>query len=155
MFINRFLIIVGLISLLITGCGNETGKQSGTKNSVNITNISNQNVYDQEPSNKAKKLVAAKKNVTAIDAVNTDKKMIIAIEVPHHERFQLKDIRDKLTKELKKQFKQEEITVELSTDQKIIWELEKLEEKLQKNNISNKELKKEIKRISKLMKEQT
>lgn len=54
---------------------------------------------------------------------------------------------------MKKQFKN--LDVEFSTDKKIIIELDKLEKQILNNEISSKELKKRLKQIVTLSKEQT
>ncbi|WP_052345784.1 hypothetical protein [Paucisalibacillus sp. EB02] len=152
----KFKIIYGILSLfLIVGCSNDEAGPSNTGEKVNITQISSKQTYDQKYANEAKKVLSQKDNIQKVFAVNSDELLIIAIEVPHHERFQLSDTNKKLSKEMDKKFKKDDISVELATDKKIIIELEALEKQIQNNSISKKELKKQLKHISKLLKEQT
>ncbi|WP_010096854.1 hypothetical protein [Ornithinibacillus scapharcae] len=135
-----FLILIGLLFSLTIGCSEEnSSQQQNNQNPVNVTKISAKNVYDQEYSNEAKQILSTKEDINNIYAVNTDDLLVIAIEVPHHERFNLKKLNTTLSKEMDKKFKN--IKVELATDKKIILELTKLEEKIKNNNISKKELK--------------
>ncbi|MFD2043918.1 hypothetical protein ACFSTA_05110 [Ornithinibacillus salinisoli] len=149
------MLFIGVVLFLLVGCTTDTNNgTNGDKNTVELTKISNlNNDIDQQPANKAKDILSQKKNVTAVKAVNTSKKLLITIEVPHHERFQLASTRKKLKDEMKKKFPKME--VELSTDQKIILEVEKLEKKLQKGSIKKKDLEKKVKKIMDLSQEQT
>jgi hypothetical protein len=154
MHIKPSAIIIGIILLVsIIGCSDDSTTQRNKGNSVNITQISVKNNYNQHFSNEAKQTLSQKEDITKVVAANTDKLLVIAIEVPHHERFNLKTMNKELSKEMDEKFK--DLTVELTTDKKIVLELEKLEEQLKKNEISKKELKKQLKHISKLLKEQT
>ncbi|WBX79732.1 hypothetical protein PD280_19070 [Virgibacillus salarius] len=79
--------------------------------------------------------------------------MLIAIEIQHGKRFQLGKIREQLTKQMKKEFKN--LKVELSTDKKIVMELEKLEKSIQSKSYSKKKLEKKLKKLIEFSKEQT
>ncbi len=58
-------------------------------------------------------------------------------------RFKLADIRKELKKDIKEKFQIKK--VEVSTDQKVILELDKLEEEIQDKSVNKNELKKGIK----------
>jgi hypothetical protein len=150
----QFLIIISFL-LLLVGCTSQSSEPSNKTNPIHISNVSTKQSYEQTYANQAKSNLAQKKNVTKVSAVNSDKQLVIAIDVPHHERFQLKQYEKKLKKELKKNFKNSNLQIEVSSDQKIMWELEKLEDEIRKGSITKKELKKKLKEISKLMKEKT
>jgi hypothetical protein len=156
MLIKPSSFIIGIILMVsIIGCSNDSNTQRNSDNTISITQISTKNNYNQQYSNEAKKTLSQKEDITKVVAVNTNKLLVIAIEVPHHERFNLNDLNKELSKEMDDKFKDKDLKVELTTDKKIVLELEKLEEKLKKNEISKKELKKQLKHISKLLKEQT
>lgn len=142
-----------LLLLFLTGCGNDQTLEQNQRNNVDITKISTESLTSQEPSNKAKDLLKKHEEITAVKAVNSKDKLFIAIDIEHHERFTLADIRKKYKKEMKKEFKN--MDVEFSTDKKLIIELNKLEEQMKEGSISNKELDKKIKKLIKLAKEQT
>ncbi|WP_157087755.1 YhcN/YlaJ family sporulation lipoprotein [Oceanobacillus damuensis] len=120
---------------------------------ADTTKISNESIFSQEPSNQAKDKLSNHDEISAVKAVNTDKNIVIAIEVDHHERFTLSQIEKKYKKEMEDKFKDKK--VEFSTDKKIVLELEKLEQDIKDNTITKKELEKELKKIVKLSKEQT
>lgn len=149
-----FFMLIGLIFILTVGCNDENNtQQNQDQNPINVTQISTKKVYDQEYSNEAKQILSTKENINNVYAVNSDDLLVIAIEVPHHARFNLKKLNTKLSKEMDKKFK--DIKVELATDKKIILELKDLEEKIKNDKISKKELNKRLKHISKLLKEMT
>ncbi|WP_159431566.1 YhcN/YlaJ family sporulation lipoprotein [Ornithinibacillus halophilus] len=145
-----FLLVIGLL----TSCGTEMNNSSGRNSQdIQLTKISTKgNIHDQTAANRAKEILSKNDSVTAVQAVNTSNKMLITIEIPHHERFLLEKKRKELQKKMEKEFP--DYKVELSTDKKIILELEDLEKKLREDNISNKKLEKELKHIIKLSKDQ-
>src|SRR5699024_5610202 len=82
--------------------------------------------------------------VSRIHAVNHDKDLLIAVDVNHEDRFQLDELEKNLRKKVEKQFKN--LNVTLSTDQKLLIEVEKLEHKLENGEISEKKLTKKMKK---------
>ena len=113
--------------------------------------ISNVNNYDQTLSNDIKQRISLQEEISIIHVVNNDQIILIAFDVDHHHRFSLRKIAHELEEELKDKYSDYYITV--STDQKILLELEKLEQKLKDNNLSKKELNKELEKIIKLSKD--
>ncbi|MFC4024278.1 hypothetical protein ACFOUV_10785 [Oceanobacillus longus] len=143
------------IALILTACGNEPPTEQGQINndSIDITKISNNKLVSQQPSNKAKDILSDHEEITAVKAVNTEDTLFVAIEVEHHERFTLSQLEKKYKKEMKDKYK--DLKVEFSTDKKIVIELNKLEQDINNNNISKKEMEKKFKQLVKLAKEQT
>jgi|SRR5690625_4249519 len=145
-----------LILLLITmiACSNQPNALEDKNNTeVEMTKINNPTSFNQDISNQAKELVSRDKNVTNVYAVNTEKQLIVAIEIPHMKRFQLQKIEDKLKKKIKEEFP--EMDINFSTDKKIILELERLEQELKTKSLTKKEMDKKIKKIISLMNEKT
>lgn len=138
--------------LLLIGC-TPSNEANSKDEQVDYTKIAAKTSIEQKAANQVKKKLANNKDVKAVHAVNANKKLVIAVDVPHSKRFRLAKIRTKLTKELKKEF--DKYQVVLSTDKKILLELEQLEKKINDGSISNKQLDKEAKRIISLSKEQT
>lgn len=109
----------------------------------------------------AQKQVAerAAKKVLEIDeikkarAVTTDKTLLMAFDVYHLNRFRIKRIEKEVKADLKKMFPDKNIKV--SHDRKIMLEVEKLQQKMEQNELDQKELNKNVKKITKLMKEKT
>ncbi|MBY7143803.1 hypothetical protein KFZ56_12250 [Virgibacillus sp. NKC19-3] len=139
-------------ALLLVGCG--TNSESQGNNDIELNQISTtSNAIDQEPANQAKEYLSKYEEITSIKAVNTSKKLMIAIEIQHHERFGLANFREERKKEMKEKFPNME--VDISTDKKIILELERLEKALESKKVSKKELEKALDKIISLSKEQT
>jgi len=153
---KKYSFILVLLVLLLIGCGTDSNQNANqnTQNDVEFTKIAtDKKSIDQQPANRAKELLSKHDEVTNVKAVNSSDKLVIAIEIEHMKRFLLKQIEKDLKKEMEKEF--EDYKVELSSDKKIILELEELEEKIQSGSIPKKELKKEVDRIIKFSHEQT
>ncbi|MBU5266475.1 YhcN/YlaJ family sporulation lipoprotein [Virgibacillus proomii] len=149
---------IGMVALVVTlvACGNDSALEPPTnqKNEkINLTKISTEQPVSQKPANKAKDLLSYYPEITKINAVNTDKILLLTVEIKHMKRFKLADIRKELKKEMKKTFP--DLKIEVSTDKKIVLELEKLEKQIQENKLTKKELKKEVKRLIEFSKEHT
>ena len=140
------------LALLLTACGNEP-MELGQQNSPEVTKISNEKLISQQPSNKAKDILSDQEEITVIKAVNTKDILFIAVEIEQHERFTLSQLEKEYKKEIEKHFK--DMKIEFSTDKKIVLELDKLEKKIDHNDISKKEMSKKLKQIVNLAKEQT
>ncbi|WP_164217918.1 YhcN/YlaJ family sporulation lipoprotein [Virgibacillus sp. YIM 98842] len=154
--VKRWLLIASMIAV-IAGCNTDDSvlEPAGSPNNdIELMKISKDHQLDQHISNQAKDSMRKYAEVTAAKAVNTDKKMLMAVEVKHNERFNLANIKKQLKKEMEEQFPH--ITVEFSTDKKIILELDRLEKEIQKDiAYSPKKLEKELDKLISLSKEQT
>jgi ABC-type phosphate transport system auxiliary subunit len=149
---KRVLLLL-LLSSLLLGCQlNQT--EESTKNDTQFTKLSAENdAVRQQVSNQAKDVVSENEAVKRVNAVNNADKLIIAVEIDHLKRFRLKDIEKDLKDKAKQKFDTHK--VELSTDQKILIELDDLEEKIRNDSVDEKKLDKEIDRIIKLSHEKT
>ncbi|HEX6595190.1 MAG TPA: hypothetical protein VF095_11530 [Bacillota bacterium] len=151
---NETLFSFILASVLLFGCTtNSQVVPNDHGNDTQFTTISTNQATDQKISNQAKEKLSADENIIHVKAANSKKHLALAFEVPHLKRFQLQKIKKQVKDDLKREFPK--MKVEVSTDQKIILELERLEEQLQTDSLSEKKLNKEMKRIIGLMKEQT
>lgn len=108
---------------------------------------------DQSIANQAKEKMITKDEITDVMAVNTDKELLVAIKVENFNRFRLKSIEKTVKSDLEKMYPNHKVVV--STDKKMFWELEKIEQRLQKNNTNKKRLKKDLQKLESLIKEQT
>src|SRR5690625_1504407 len=150
---KRVIFLFCTISLLI-GCGTPSTMESPNDNNVELTKLTTEKEsINQEASNKAKDIIQQYDDITAVNAVNSSNHLIASFEVEYLQRFNLEDIRGEIEKQLKEEFPTLKVVV--STDQKIIIELEKLETELNKNSISKKQLEKNVKKIISLSKEET
>lgn len=120
---------------------------------IQFTNVKTTQSLQQEAANTAKNILSQQENITAVKAVNSGKHLVIAFEIDHFKRFTLEKTRKKVQKQMDENFP--DLDVIVSTDKKIILELERLEEEIFSDTISKKELDKKIEKIVKLDKEQT
>src|SRR5699024_4404157 len=128
--VMKWVFIISMIAMIV-GCNTNDYvlEPAGTPNNdINLMKISKNDELDQHISNQAKDSLRKYAEITTAKAVNTDKKMLMAVEVKHNERFNLVNIQKQLQNEMEEQFPH--ITVEFSTDKKIILELDKLENEL-------------------------
>ncbi|MCY8241241.1 YhcN/YlaJ family sporulation lipoprotein [Bacillus haynesii] len=150
---NYFLITVFLlfITTITNGCQNATENNNQNKQmAVRHVNVQNEKA-DQTVANKAKDKLLKREEVTEVRGANSDQDLVLAVQVEQFDRFRLKDIEKQSKEMLKKDFPG--YSIEVSTDQKIFWELDKLEKQLENKKSSEKKLKKELTKIKKLMKE--
>ncbi|CDQ40297.1 MULTISPECIES: hypothetical protein [Virgibacillus] len=155
MQLGKWLLISAFLFTLI-GCGTDSALDPPSKQrneDIDLSEISTDQSISQEPSNRAKDILSHYDQITTIKAVNSDKEILIAIEIKHMERFKLAKIREQLTKEMKEEF--DNLKVELSTDKKIVMELDKLEKNLKKQVYPKKDLQKKLNKLVEFSKEQT
>ena len=81
--------------------------------------------------------------------VMNEEDILVAISINRFDRFHLKKIENKITKEIEQHFPEKEVIV--TGDRKIMWELETIIEK----DLKQEELKKSIEKIKSLSKEET
>lgn len=144
----RIFHFIAMVFLLIS-CSNDA---SETEHPM-PTDISTKPFISQEAANQAVDMALKKEEVIRANAINTEKQLLLAFEVKPFDRFQLQSIEKKLKKELKNAFK--DMKVEVSYDPKIMLEIEKVQDKIQANEMDKKTLTKEMKRIVKLKHEKT
>lgn len=146
------LLILTVIGLCF-GCNDNQKKLTEDNEDVSISQVKISKPISQSVANQAKENTIIEEEISDVKAVNTDKELLVAIKVNQFDRFQLKKIEKKVKSDLEKMYPDHKILV--STDQKMYFELDRLEQKLQKDNTSMKKLEKDIKKIKNLMKEQS
>uniref|UniRef100_UPI003670F6E5 YhcN/YlaJ family sporulation lipoprotein n=1 Tax=Nocardia halotolerans TaxID=1755878 RepID=UPI003670F6E5 len=146
-----------LLLLIIIGIGsgcNENQNQMGYNNKdLSISQVHTSKPFDQSIANQAKEKMITKDEITDVRAVNTGKELLVAIKVENFNRFRLKTIEKTVKSDLEKIYPNHKVVV--SSDKKMFWELEKIEQRLQKNNTNKKSLKKDLKKLKSLIKEKT
>lgn len=153
--ITKCKIFLLFLTVIVIGSGcNGNQQQLGDNNKdLSISQVHTSKPISQFVANEAKENVITKEEISDVKAVNTDKELLVGIKVDNFDRFRLKKIEKKVTSDLEKMYPHYKVLV--STDQKMYFELDKLEQKLQKGNTNMKKLEKEIKKIKSLMKEQS
>src|SRR5690625_326420 len=104
--VMKWLFIIIFIAV-IAGCNtNESVLEpaSTPNNDINLMQISNENTLDQHISNQAKDSMQKYAEITISKAVNSDQKMLMAVEVDHNEQFNLAKKRNQLQKDIEQQF---------------------------------------------------
>jgi len=154
---KKVLLIVTLAVGVISGCTNEEKEQQQSLQNANLlrtgTGHAAQTLLDQSVARKAAKRVEKMREIKDAIAVNTNEKLLLAYQVKQMQRFRLKQIEKDVRKELKKQFPNHDIII--SSDIKLFWKTEELIEKMEKKDMSEKEIDKEINKIEKLGNELT
>lgn len=149
----KWIICLCLLGLL-TACMSQDPTYEPTKNQdLELTKLSTKGVTDQQPADEAKQYLSQYEEVSGLRAVNHEEQLLVAIDIDHDDRFALDSLESKLRKKLHENFPNMEI--HLSTDQKLLFELEKLEQEIANESIAKKEIGKRMKKLKKLMKEQT
>ena len=153
--ITKLKILLLLLTIIGIGSGcNENQNQMGyNNNDLSISQVHSSKPIDQSVANRAKEKMITKDEITDVRAVNTDKELLVAIKVENFNRFRLKTIEKTVKSDLEKIYPNYKVVV--SSDKKMLWELEKIEQRLQKNNTNKKSLKKDLKKLENLIKEQT
>jgi len=153
--ITKLKIFLLLLTIIGIGSGcNENQNQMGyNNNDLSISQVHSSKPIDQSVANRAKEKMITKDEITDVRAVNTDKELLAAIKVENFNRFRLKTIEKTVKSDLEKIYPNYKVVV--SSDKKMLWELEKIEQRLQKNNTNKKSLKKDLKKLENLIKEQT
>lgn len=148
------------ISLLIftvigfgSGCNSTQNQLVEDNDHLSISQVHTKKPINQSVANHTKEVIVMKEGISDVKAVNTDKDLLVGIKVDNFDRFQLKKIKKDVQSDIDKMYPNHQVTV--STDQKMYWELDKLEQRLKKDNTTMKNLKKDINKIKSLMKEQT
>lgn len=154
----RFLRLVVIISLFsLIGCANnddtKTPLEQINNHSPELMKLSTQGVTEQRISNQAKQSISKHPEVSEVRAINVNNDLFIAIDIRQRDRFSLDKIEKKLKKKIDREFPK--MTVTLSTDQKFIIEVEKLEKQIDKNELNKDTLQKRVDKLKKLSKEET
>lgn len=134
-----------IIVLMFTGCN-----VGGQGEDVRPLFIGTNKIIDQTKADFAKQLILSMDEVVEVKGVNVDEDIFIVAKVKQFDRFFLERIRAAAHDKVKKRFP--DAKVHVSTDKKVFLELEKLERKVNNNEIDKKAIDKEIKRIEKFMK---
>ena len=151
---TSFLFIISFLYFLLSGCGQaEPETINNDIRPAKMSTFESQQTINQDQANKAKKILLKKDQVKLVRSVQSKDLLIAAVELEHWNTFKSKTLTKEMKKTLEKEIKIKNI--EVTTDHKIFIELEKLEEKIMNEDISEKKLDKELKQINKLMKEQT
>lgn len=134
---GKILVLSCIILLLVTGCSNE--KQSTIYHEDDI----------KQEIESLKQVLKDNKNLSKAAGVFADDQLLVSIQVKPMSKFKKRKIENLIKKEVKSVFPDHKVFV--SSDLKISWELRKIIKEKPKMEV----LKKELKDIKTLAKEQT
>ncbi|KUP09009.1 hypothetical protein Q73_04185 [Bacillus coahuilensis m2-6] len=143
----KFFSMFFIVLLLVTGCQSEESfdnKKSQTA-LIKTTNPSPVDLDNKDGISTAqlvKQYVEAKEELYDVAVVEGEKEILVAYKVKHYERFHMKKIEDDLSEALEKKFTEKDILV--SSDYKIFLEVVRMEESLNKGELTKKEAKKRL-----------
>jgi len=134
----------------LIGCKSpQASEPSGQGNVQRLSTIEqdmNQSIAEQ-----IKTMIGKHKSVTNVYAVNTYDSLVVAFELKPLARFRMHKISKQFTEQIKQMYPMFETVV--STDQKIVWELKKIEQKIKDQKPTINDIQLDIKRIIKLSKD--
>ena len=117
----------------------DSNEQASVKNTQSI---------DQHPAKNAEQILKNNKEVTKAHAINSNDFLVAGFDVKQRHKWNLEKRKKQYKKQLKNEFPDH--TVLLSTDQKLILELNKLTNQLNEKQLSKNQIKSNIKRLKKL-----
>ncbi|RSK26513.1 hypothetical protein EJF36_06365 [Bacillus sp. HMF5848] len=118
-----------------------------------LTFLLTYNQVQASPSDKAEQLVKSHEEVTKVVSYENDKHVLVAFRVKQFQKFFKKRIEKDIKKEIEEEFSDKDVLV--STDLKIFIEIERLNRLIEEEDVDEKKIEKQIKKITKLSKEQT
>ncbi|OEH91660.1 YhcN/YlaJ family sporulation lipoprotein [Bacillus solimangrovi] len=141
-----------LMLLIFSGC-QQGAQQSTEKHNAPLQVNVEQNKWTNEMKTiqAVRDIVLPMKQVLKMKTVAYEKDIIVVLELKHLYTFRSERIIKQAKEKIKKEFPKKKVKV--TTDHKIYIELEKLQKKMEDNQISEKELKKELKNVKKLLKQ--
>lgn len=146
--IKTFFIL--LFIFVLTSCKSpQATKQAEGEHIQRLSTIEQE--MNQTVAEQVKKLISEHKSVTNVYAVNTFDSLVVAFELSPFARLRMHKISKQFTEQIKQMYPMFEPTI--STDQKIVWELKKIEQKIKEQNATVDEIQLDIKRIIKLAKD--
>lgn len=155
-FLRIFFIFTIILALFACASPMKEGQdilQPSRNEPLHLMKLSSNGLTDQQPAIQAKHFLSERDEISRVRAVNYEDDLIVAIDVHHLKRLQLKKIKADVQKEIDEQFSNLKVT--LSTDQKILLELKDLEEAIEANEMNEEELQKKINDIKQLSNEET
>ncbi|RAK15344.1 sporulation lipoprotein YhcN/YlaJ [Anoxybacillus vitaminiphilus] len=154
--LKKLFLVLFIFSILF-GCAKEKENQQQSLQNFNITRTSTKETADahlnQTAAKQAVQRISQKREVKDVVAVNTKKKLLLAYQVKHLQRFRMKQIEKEVKEELENLFPDYDVII--SSDMKLFWKTEELKRKLSKDGINEKEVNKQIKKLEKLSNELT
>lgn len=138
--------------IILFACSETPENKVSQQNKLNITNTATNQPIKSDMSKHIKEPLNKYNELKAVQSINTDDTILVALDVKQFHRFKLEKIRKKVKTKLEKNFSQK---IHVSTDRKIFIEIKKIKKKLKEEQLSAKELNKKLKDLIKLASEET
>jgi hypothetical protein len=156
MRMRKWLIMTVAIGILMGGCANENKvKQQSLQGSdfmkINTDGAAQQAAINQQTAERAVAHIKERDDIKDVAAVNTSKKLLVAYQIKHINRFYRKQIEKEINRQLKHLFPNYKIIA--SSDLKIFWKTEELREKLGNKKWNEQKVDKQIEKIKRLSEE--
>lgn len=135
------ILLMIILSVFLIGCQQIVKEKDPSP----FMKLSTHDQYEQTYSNEVKRRLQERDELSVLHVVNDGQNIVIGFDVDHHHRFQLRKIEHELKELLTKDYPKHKVTI--STDQKIILELSKLEKDLHEQRVSKKEIEKRLEKI--------
>lgn len=141
------------IMLVLFGCTHNREIDSSQQDDLMLTKTSTHSSLNHDHSKQINRILSQYRELKTIKSLSTSDTILVAVEVNQFDRFQLPKIKKKVKSALEKDFS--EWVIFVSTDQKIIIEMDTIQEQINDGSLSQEMINKKIKNLIKLGKEDT
>jgi tetraacyldisaccharide-1-P 4'-kinase len=153
MNMRKWLLMALAIGIVMGGCAKENGVKQQSMRGTNLIRTNTDGTakhanIDQLPAEQAVAYVRSRDDIKDAVAVNTSKKLLVAYQIKHMDRFYRKQIEKEIHDQLKRLFPDHQITS--SSDLKIFWKTRELVDDLENNNWDEAKTNKQIEKIKRL-----
>ncbi|MUV36305.1 hypothetical protein JNUCC1_00106 [Lentibacillus sp. JNUCC-1] len=151
---KHYMMIGFVFALVLSFAGCNPGDQNTeTGEDVEYIPMRTNDGTDQHVSNDVKNILREYEEIKTVKAVNTPKTVIVAVEIKHSKRLKLEEHEKSYEEALQKAFP--DMIIELSTDKKLVIEIDRLEHAIKEKSISRKKLEIKIQKLIKMMNKKT
>ncbi|MFC4184241.1 YhcN/YlaJ family sporulation lipoprotein [Saccharococcus thermophilus] len=153
MNMRKWLLMALAVSIAMGGCAKENGVKQQSMQGTNLIHTNTDGTakrtnIDQRPAERAVAYVRSRDDIKDAVAVNTSKKLLVAYQIKHMNRFYRKQIEKEIHDQLKHLFPDYQIVS--SSDLKIFWKTKELVDNLENKKWDETKANKQIEKIKRL-----
>jgi hypothetical protein len=153
MMMRKWLLMVLVIGIVMGGCAKEKGVKQQSIQGTNLIRTNTDGTakranIDQRPAERAVAYVRSRDDIKDAVAVSTSKKLLVAYQIKHMNRFYRKQIEKEINSKLKQLFPDYQIIS--SSDLKIFWKTKELVDNLGNKKWDETKTDKQIEKIKRL-----
>ncbi|NIK16107.1 hypothetical protein BDD39_002617 [Saccharococcus thermophilus] len=150
---RKWLLMALAVSIAMGGCAKENGVKQQSMQGTNLIHTNTDGTakrtnIDQRPAERAVAYVRSRDDIKDAVAVNTSKKLLVAYQIKHMNRFYRKQIEKEIHDQLKHLFPDYQIVS--SSDLKIFWKTKELVDNLENKKWDETKANKQIEKIKRL-----